>query len=246
VVDRLFDDEEDPRVLTLVVETRKGSPVSEVEVYEAAARAVATARDRHEDLFHAYESAGHIRKLVRHAPPARFAAVSGIPQCLLVTASGRARVAVVAPAPRSVIAATVAKLQLTSSHDRFHRDGRQRSEAAVAPVVVAISPLLEMTVLKTTAQVGHAAQLMHAQLSTDGDHALLDAWRRSGFVASVTFPSPAEWPLFARAPVVVRDAGFTEVAPGAHTVSALPGRPSDDRARTCDERRPGDEYAGGP
>lgn len=224
MVDRLFDDEEDPWVLTLVVETRKGSSASEAEVYEAAARAVASARDRHKDLFHAYESAGRIRKLVRHAPPARFAAVSDLPQCLLVAASGRARVAVVAPSPRSVVPATVAKLQLTASDDRFERDRDQLSDAAVAPVVIAISPVLAMTVLKTTAQVGHAAQLMHARLSSDDDQALLDAWRRSCFAVSVTFPSAAEWPLLARAPVVVRDAGFTEVAPGAHTVSALPSR----------------------
>jgi peptidyl-tRNA hydrolase len=223
--ERPFDDENDPWILTLVVETRKGLPVTEAEVYETAACAVASARDRHADAFHAYETAGRLRKLVRHAPPARFTVVSAMPQCLLVAAAGRARVAVVAPSPRSAVPASVAKLQLTASEDRFERHRGERPGRAVAPIVVAISPVLAMTVLKTTAQVGHAAQLMHAWLSSEEHHALLEAWRGSGFAVSVTFPSPAEWPLFARAPVVVRDAGFTEVTAGAHTVSALPGRP---------------------
>jgi len=225
MVDRPFDDEDDPWVLTLVVETRKGFPVSEVEVYEASARAVASARDGHEDLFRDYETAGRIRKLVRHAPPARSRAVSHLPECLLVAASGKARVAVVAPSPRSAVPSAVAKLQLTASDDRFARDASGRPAAIVAPVAVAISPVLAMTVLKTTAQVGHAAHLMHALLASEGDNALLQAWRGAGFATSVIFPSPAEWPLFARAPVVVRDAGFTEVPAGTHTVSALPGRP---------------------
>jgi peptidyl-tRNA hydrolase len=226
--DRPFDereDEDDPWVLTLVVETRKGFPVSEAEVYEAAARAVASARDAHHDLFQPYEEAGHIRKLVRHAAPARFRAVSGIPQCLVVAASGLARVALVAPSPRSVVPAVVAKLQLTASDERFERDRDERSGPAVAPVVVAISPAQPMTVLKTAAQVAHAAQLMHAHLSWRGDDALLDAWRAVDFATSVAFPGLAEWGLYARAPVVVRDAGFTEVPAGAHTVSALPRAP---------------------
>jgi peptidyl-tRNA hydrolase len=191
-----FDDEDDPWILTLVVETRKGFPVSEAEVYEAAARAVASARDAHHDLFQAYEQSGRIRKLVRHASPARFGAVSGMAQCLVVAAAGVARVAVVAPSPRSVV-----------------------------PAVVAISPAQAMTVLKTAAQVGHAAQLMHAHLSSRGDDALLDVWRAVDFATSVAFPSLAEWGVYARAPVVVRDAGFTEVPAGAHTVSALPRPP---------------------
>jgi peptidyl-tRNA hydrolase len=119
----------------------------------------------------------------------------------------------------------VARLQLSAPAERFERTRVERSGGAVAPVVVAISPVLAMTVLKTAAQVAHAAQLMHAHLSSDGDRELLDAWRHADFATSVIFPAPAEWRLFARAPVVVRDAGFTEVAAGAHTVSALPGRP---------------------
>lgn len=223
--DRPFDDEDDPWVLTLVVETRKGFPLSEIEVYEATARAVASGRDRHPDLFRAYETAGRIRKLVRHAPPARFTAVSELSQCLLVAASGRARVALLAPAPRSHIPTLARSLQLTVPDDRFERTPRPRPPGAGAPVVVAISPVLVMTVPKTTAQVGHAAQLMHGRLSVDGDRALLDAWRAVDFATAVSFPALADWVLFARAPVVVRDAGFTEVPAGAHTVSALPRPP---------------------
>jgi len=224
MVDRSLEDEDDPWVLTLVVETHKSLPVSETEVYAAAACAVASGRDHDPDRFHAYEAGGRIRKLVRHAPPARFAAICDLPECLLAAESGRARVAVIAPSRRSAVPTPVTKLQLTAPDDRFARDRNEPSGAA-APVIVAISPVLAMTVLKTAAQVGHAAQLMHAQLSSGGDHALLDAWRRSGFATSVAFPSPAEWRAFARAPVVVRDAGFTEVAAGAHTVSALRGPP---------------------
>ena len=156
MVDRPFDDEDDPWVLTLVVETREGFPVSEVAVYEAAAGAMASARDRHEDLFRDYETAGRIRKLVRHAHPARFGAVSRLPECLLVAVSRTARVAVVAPSPRSGVPTAVAKLQLTASDDRFARDTSGRPGGDVAPVVVAISPVLAMTVLKTTAQLGRA------------------------------------------------------------------------------------------
>jgi peptidyl-tRNA hydrolase len=83
--------------------------------------------------------------------------------------------------------------------------------------VLWLTPDLGMTAGKAMAQVGHAAQLGLAAL----DPAARDAWRGRGFPLAVRTADRSRWAALLTAGLpVVRDAGFTEVAPGTCTAIA--------------------------
>lgn len=83
-----------------------------------------------------------------------------------------------------------------------------------------LNPELEMSAGKTMAQVGHGAQLAWWELS-DTER---KAWREAGFPLSVATATPERWrELTTSGLPVVRDAGFTEIAPGP-TVAVEGGR----------------------
>lgn len=88
-----------------------------------------------------------------------------------------------------------------------------------------------MTVGKAAAQVGHATMLLAALLAADGRLAELDCWAAAGYRCAVRTAGPTQWSRLAageqpqrawreRGILAVRDAGFTEVAPGTITVAA--------------------------
>ena len=83
--------------------------------------------------------------------------------------------------------------------------------------VIWLNPDVELTAGKAMAQVGHAAQLGLAALAPD----TAEAWRKDGFPLAVRVADKATWrALLTRDLPVVRDAGFTEVAPGTCTAVA--------------------------
>lgn len=74
-----------------------------------------------------------------------------------------------------------------------------------------------MSAGKAMAQAGHGAQLAWWELS----EAERTAWRETDFKLSVRVAPREEWAaLTAGGLPVVRDAGFTEIAPGSCTVVA--------------------------
>jgi peptidyl-tRNA hydrolase len=74
-----------------------------------------------------------------------------------------------------------------------------------------------MSAGKAMAQAGHAAQLAWWEL-TPAERA---AWRDSGFRLAVRTAPRERWPALSTSGLpVVRDAGFTEIAPGSATVIA--------------------------
>jgi hypothetical protein len=74
-----------------------------------------------------------------------------------------------------------------------------------------------MTAGKAMAQVGHAAQLGYAAL----DPATAARWRAAGFPLAARTATPRRWAdLLDEDLPTVRDAGFTEVAPGTRTAVA--------------------------
>ncbi|MDY6049971.1 MAG: aminoacyl-tRNA hydrolase [Corynebacterium sp.] len=83
---------------------------------------------------------------------------------------------------------------------------------------------LGMTMGKTAAQVGHASMLALARLAVDTAW----KWAQAGFPLSVSesdsnrFAQLVELASQRSDAVIVRDGGFTEIAPGSLTVVALP------------------------
>jgi peptidyl-tRNA hydrolase len=86
-----------------------------------------------------------------------------------------------------------------------------------------------MSTGKAAAQVGHASMLLAALLAADGHAATLDRWAADGYRCAVRTASVQQWTDLAvgnrpdqawreRGILAVRDAGFTEVAPGTVTV----------------------------
>jgi peptidyl-tRNA hydrolase len=117
----------------------------------------------------------------------------------------------------------VKRLQITGSELPFDEPG---PVPAGVPVLW-INPDVPMTAGKAAAQVGHATMLLAALLPP----AELSSWQSAGFPCAVRTPEPADWKLLvpgddpagawqSRSVVAVRDAGFTEVAPGTVTVVA--------------------------
>lgn len=83
--------------------------------------------------------------------------------------------------------------------------------------VIWMNPAVEMTAGKAMAQAGHAAQLGWWRL--DPDRAA--KWREDGFPLAVRTATPEQWAALAATDLpMVRDAGFTEVAPGSATAIA--------------------------
>lgn len=97
--------------------------------------------------------------------------------------------------------------------------------------VLWLNPAVPMTVGKAAAQVGHATMIAAALLQSTGRHDGLASWAAQGYRVAVRTPSAAAWrtlhpgddPSAAwrrQRVLAVRDAGFTEVAPGTVTVLA--------------------------
>ncbi|MEO3783054.1 peptidyl-tRNA hydrolase [Actinocorallia sp. B10E7] len=211
---------EPPWALQLAVRVEKAEPPSHEAVCAAAASAVvrlladpAFAQEvgRWED--------GRIRKVVRRARGARWKDAQELPG---VTVSWRgAEVRAFAPGPVTEVPARIAKLQVA---------GTDLEHAAVpAPAVpygvVALNPGAGMSTGKAAAQSGHAAHLLYRSLGP----AERGSWLENG--APVHLAEVPWDEAVARAAVRVRDAGYTEVAPGTMTavawlVTGLPGAAS--------------------
>jgi peptidyl-tRNA hydrolase len=83
--------------------------------------------------------------------------------------------------------------------------------------VLWLNPHITMSAGKAMAQAGHGAQLAWWDLS-DQDR---DSWSKAGFPLTVRTAPLARWAALTTSGLpVVRDAGFTEIAPGSCTVVA--------------------------
>ncbi|MCB5165566.1 peptidyl-tRNA hydrolase [Streptomyces bambusae] len=214
-----FRDEAPQYVLPLVVRIEKAEPPARTDALETAARAVlvllADERARGEgewaEEVRAWQDA-RIRKVVRRARGAEWRKAAALPG---ITVPGeRAEVRVFPPVPLDGWPKELAKLQVS---------GTDLDDPEPVPPVPAqrpvlwLNPDLGMSAGKAMAQAGHGAQLAWWEL-TGAERA---AWRESGFALAVRTAPRERWEqLSASGLPVVRDAGFTEIAPGSCTVVA--------------------------
>jgi peptidyl-tRNA hydrolase len=218
---------EDPdqlRAMPVVLRLERADPPGRTAVLEAAAAAALAVcldpRAAPGGEWHAEVAAwmgGRIRKLSRRARGAHWTAVTGLPGETVEVdgAQVRALVPTLVPAtPREV-----ARLQIGGTDLPADDPG----EPPPGVPVVWLSPEVEQTVGKAAAQVGHATMLLAAALPADR----LARWRQDGLRCAVRVASAEVWARLRAdadrgAAVAVRDAGFTEVAPGTITCIARP------------------------
>ncbi|MEU9581695.1 aminoacyl-tRNA hydrolase [Streptomyces chilikensis] len=212
-------DEKPQYVLPLVVRLEKTDPPARTDALETSARAVltmladprSTGDGDWADAIDAWQDA-RIRKVVRRARGGEWRKAQALPG--ITVTGGSAEVRVYPPVPLDGWPRELAKLQVSGTD--LH-DPEPPPPAGPAVPVLWLNPELDMSAGKTMAQTGHAAQLAWWELS-DADRA---AWRDSGFALAVRTAPPERWPDLLRSDLpVVRDAGFTEIAPGSCTVIA--------------------------
>jgi len=220
-----FQTEPNPRdqapqfVLPLVVRVEKSAPPARVDALETAARAVLVMLgDERSDgdgewaqVMRDWQDA-RIRKVVRRARGAEWRRAAELPG---ITVTGKsAKVRVFPPVPLDGWPKELAKLQVSGTD---LDDPEPPGAVEPGTVVLWMSPEVEMSAGKAMAQAGHGAQLAWWELS-DAERA---AWREAGFPLAVRTAPPQRWrELTVSGLPLVRDAGFTEIAPGSCTVVA--------------------------
>lgn len=220
--EQIPDDHEIPWAMQLAVYRDRQSPARQVDVAEAAARAVVTlladprsAPDGPWFPAVKYWRDARIRKLVRRADGKRWADVQELPGVTVTQAGsgefGDAAVRAFVPGPVRPLPKELNKLQVSGT--TFPDDGA--SHATDATVTVEVRPGLEMTSGKLAAQCAHAAQLAWEAMS----EAERERWRADNFRVRVEYPSAPEWASSAP-PVAVVDAGLTELDGPTETTRA--------------------------
>ncbi|GGF27282.1 aminoacyl-tRNA hydrolase [Williamsia phyllosphaerae] len=156
-----------------------------------------------------------IRKISRRARGAHWSAAQEVPGLTVDTGDAQARAIV--PGPVGDLDKRIARLQIGGTDV----DGDLGAvPMSTDELILWINPTLDMTVGKLAAQVGHASMLAAGLFDT----ADAQRWWRDGCPLRVAVATVARWSdLLRREPdsvAAVRDAGFTEVAPGSVTVIA--------------------------
>ncbi|GAA2628865.1 peptidyl-tRNA hydrolase [Streptomyces vastus] len=218
-------------VLPLVVRIERSEPPARTDALETAARAVlvmlsdersqgggGTSRSWGSPRSSEAESGGEwaqamrdwedarIRKVVRRARGAEWRRAEALPG---ITVTGRsAEVRVFPPVPLDGWPKDLARLQVSGTE---LDDPEAPGDPDPTSPVLWLSPDVDMSAGKAMAQAGHGAQLAWWELPDEARK----AWRDAGFPLSVRTAPPALWAQLTTSGIpLVRDAGFTEIAPG--------------------------------
>ncbi|PWI14855.1 peptidyl-tRNA hydrolase [Streptomyces sp. Act143] len=212
-------DEAPQFVLPLVVRIERADPPARTDALETAARAVLLILSDERSLgegewaqaMRDWQDA-RIRKVVRRARGAEWRRAGALPG---ITVTGKsAEVRVFPPVPLDGWPKELARLQVSGTD---LDDPEAPVDAGPGVPVLWMSPDLDMSAGKAMAQAGHGAQLAWWELPEEQR----TAWRDAGFPLAVRTAEPARWPeLVSSGLPLVRDAGFTEIAPGSCTVVA--------------------------
>lgn len=203
-----------------MVRLEKAEPPARTDALETSARAVLTlladarvteVEGEWAERVAAWEDA-RIRKVVRRARGGEWRKANELPG---ITVTGRqAEVRVYPPIPLDGWPKELAKLQVSGTD---LDDPQEPGPVEDGVPVLWLNPELEMSAGKTMAQTGHAAQLAWWRL----DDAQRKEWAEAGFPLAVRTASKEAWAELTDGHLpVVRDAGFTEIAPGSCTVVA--------------------------
>lgn len=222
VSDAIPEDHEIPWAMQLVVHRDRARPAREVDVAEAAARAVvallADERSAPGGPWHEavrYWRDARIRKLVRRADGKRWDDVQDLPGVTVtqpgVGEHGVAEVRAFVPGPVRPLPKALNKLQVSGTN--FPDDGASATTGVL--VTVEVRPGLEISSGKLAAQCAHAAQLAWEAMPED----VRRRWREDEFRVRVEFPAQREWDA-ERRPVSVVDAGLTELEGPTETTRA--------------------------
>jgi peptidyl-tRNA hydrolase len=207
-------------VLPLVVRIERETPPARTDALQTAARAVltllsderATAEDGEWTQAVRDWQDARIRKVVRRARRAEWHRAEALPGITVTGATAEVRV--FPPVPLDGWPKDLARLQVSGTE---LDDPEPPGPPAPGGPVLWMSPDLRMSAGKAMAQAGHGAQLAWWELSDEERR----GWRDAGFPVAVRTAAPAMWRRLAASGLpLVRDAGFTEIAPGSPTVVA--------------------------
>ncbi|MFJ8358320.1 peptidyl-tRNA hydrolase [Streptomyces sp. NPDC093984] len=217
--ERTARDEAPQFVLPLVVRIERAAPPARTDALQTAARAVLAILSDERSLgegqwaraMRDWQDA-RIRKVVRRARGAEWRRAEALPG---ITVTGKsAEVRVFPPVPLDGWPKDLARLQVSGTD---LEDPEPPMEADPTAPVLWLNPELEMSAGKAMAQAGHGAQLAWWALPEE-ERA---AWRDAGFPLAVRTAPGSRWQELTTSGLpLVRDAGFTEIAPGSCTVVA--------------------------
>ncbi|PSM37518.1 peptidyl-tRNA hydrolase [Streptomyces dioscori] len=217
--DRTPRDDAPQFVLPLVARIERDEPPARTDALETAARAVLVLLSDERSLgegewaqaVHDWQDA-RIRKVVRRARGAEWRRAEALPG---ITVTGKsAEVRVFPPVPLDGWPKDLARLQVSGTD---LDDPEPPADTDAATPVLWLSPDLDMSAGKAMAQAGHGAQLAWWELSGEDR----TAWREAGFPLAVRTADGERWERLVTSGLpLVRDAGFTEIAPGSCTVVA--------------------------
>lgn len=217
--------EDVPWSMPIVLEIPKREKPSRRDLLEASASAVvACCLDERagnaESAFYAELNSWYgerIRKISRRARGIGWDRAQNVPGVTVEKQGARARALL--PTPVEETYPEIAKLQISGTDLPREDVPEAESEAASRRPTIWVDSDLEMSVGKTAAQVGHGSMLLAAVMPVGEAW----EWAQRGFPVTVREVPRNEWPAPELRRVEVRDAGFTEIAPGSVTVCVTNG-----------------------